>query len=265
MVAAARLPCPPYMKMAHAEELQGLPPAHLWALSHSPEGSRTLQQMLETIGGEARKTVLAAFRGRVTELLCCPHGNHVLQKLVEVMPPPAARFIYDELSTTSGGWVGLCQQGYGCRVLQRIFEHFPSEWLEDVVGDIKKSVEMLARHPMGNFVLQSILEHGAEHQRDMIVTLLLESFRALAVHRISSHVIERAVCYGSQTQRSLFVRAALDSYAAFGASRSGNLVLRKITHHAMGVERRALAETLKLVKGRRGSNFPFVTYGGSCT
>ena len=55
-----------------------------WALDS--KGCRMLQTLLKVSSTSAQQALIAGLRGHVLELLASPHGNHVLQRIVEALP-----------------------------------------------------------------------------------------------------------------------------------------------------------------------------------
>ena len=76
-----------------------------------------------------------AAQGHVQQALESPHANHVLQRAINLLAPSSVRFILDELMQCVHP-VALARHPFGCRVLQRLIEHFPPEWLEQPLREI---------------------------------------------------------------------------------------------------------------------------------
>ncbi len=62
--------------------------------------------------------------GNVLKCVKDQNGNHVIQKAIERVPPEHIQFIIDGFH---GQVYSLATHPYGCRVIQRIFEHCNEE------------------------------------------------------------------------------------------------------------------------------------------
>lgn len=74
------------------------------------------------MSGVDQQCLLASeLRGHESMLMEDQHGNHVLQKLIEhTKPPEKVQFLVDVVHRNVMRFVTHC---FGCRVVQRIFEH----------------------------------------------------------------------------------------------------------------------------------------------
>merc|ERR1712100_32989 len=100
-----------------------------------------------------------------TELYQSPHGNHVVTKIITVMPPTALQSLILELQ---GRVVNVARHQYGCRLLERLLEHCPVNQVACVIEELLSDAEPLCRHPYGNFVMQHIFEHGSQAWKEQI-------------------------------------------------------------------------------------------------
>jgi mRNA-binding protein PUF3 len=164
--------------------------------SKTADGCRRVQDALKSALMPDQKAMAHELRGHVCELLESPHGNHVLQLVVELLPPDAVDFVRSEILQRWSA-ADLAQQPYGCRVLERLIEHFPGDRLEGAVRDILCKVETLSADQYGNFVIQHLLEHGDEGQRRRIADVV-RSNAAHFVNGVSAcGVLDKALTYGS--------------------------------------------------------------------
>jgi len=164
-----------------------------WPLCLTRHGCRVVQVALEVAGQSDRLTLADALRGNVLEALKSPHANHVLQKCIKLLPSEQLHFVPVELV---GQARKLAQHPFGCRVLQRIIEHYEglqtSALVEEVItGD---AVE-LCKHSYGNYVLQHIFEFGMRPQISRLAAAMMPKARELARHWCGSHVVEKALLF----------------------------------------------------------------------
>merc|ERR1719210_2955837 len=118
--------------------------------------------------------------GHVWEKSASPHGNYVLQRCVEVMPPERVQFMISEMC---GRAVSAAQDAKRCRVLQRLIEHCPHWQTKPLVEELVASAERLFRHAYGNFVIQNILEQGEPECRHRLAEMMVPELKAMSKHR----------------------------------------------------------------------------------
>lgn len=220
--------------------LRWLHPATL-DLAFSACGCRVMQKVLEVAGGDDRASLIAQLRGHVTKLLESPHGNHVLQKFIEVMPPQSMQFMVDELAQYPGSWVAVVRHKFGCRVSERLLEHCSVEMTAPLTTVITADAHTLARHPYANYVVQHVIEYGSQAQRNIIISSLVQGGVAgLAQHRVASNVVEHAIEHCCQEGRETLARAILSDAVAMvsmGCSRYGSYSVRRLLEVLTGALR----------------------------
>lgn len=201
-------------------------------LSLTVHGCRVIQKAFDIAGGEDRDAFATKLHGNVKELLESQHGNHVLQKCVEVLPPHSVQFIIDELACWPLSWIGVAKHRFGCRVIERLLEHCPEHMVKPLIDAIVTVADVLARHPYGNYVVQHALEYGTSVQRSRLVAMFVETGVAfLAQHRIASNVIERAIAQVSNADQQTIGLALLTSpqtLVVVGCSRYGTHVVLRL-------------------------------------
>merc|ERR1712187_976650 len=84
--------------------------------------------------------LLKKFVPFVQQLYEDPHGNHVLSKLVEVMPSATLGPIIEQLHGTA---VQVAKHRYGCRVLERLIEHCSETQLSVLMEEVVAESEPL--------------------------------------------------------------------------------------------------------------------------
>jgi hypothetical protein len=150
-------------------------------------------------------------QGHVNEAIKNQQANHVLQKCIEVLPRGPARFILREIAeeqdtavkTANSKVVKAATDKYGCRVLQRLIEHFSDSEEQYVDEGLRQIVDRLieadgtrledagsrlVNDPFANYVFQSLIEHKAWDDR-VIKDVLAEDTVSLAQQKYSSHVL----------------------------------------------------------------------------
>ena len=70
------------------------------------------------------------------------NGNHVVQKVIECVPPKHLNFIVDSFK---GQVYQLSTHPYGCRVIQRILEHCDCDQTAQILDEIHPQTESLTQ------------------------------------------------------------------------------------------------------------------------
>lgn len=191
---------------------------HVWRLAAAPRGTQLLQQALLAACAEDRSRLVAELKGHVNEAwestAAAPQANYVLQKCIEALPLKDCHFICDEM--LAGDVTKAAHSKFGCRIFQRLIEHFPDEdvapLLEALLGEGDLQALMISR--FGNFVVQCILEHGPSEQRSRVAAVLVgeedKSFAKLAENKYASHVVQHAMKHCSVTDRRRLVSKVLE-------------------------------------------------------
>jgi len=176
----------------------------VWTLARSAKGSRDVQQALDDTDSDDVRVVLASeLRTHVWTAIKCRHANHVLQKCISTMRQQDFQFIIDELLHMGGPMaVGTAaRHRYGCRVLQRLFEHCSSTQLEGIVENLLLDAVELCTHTWGVYVMQHLFEHGAESHIAKLSQILTEHAATLGADELAPSVFSKAFTYASSEDR----------------------------------------------------------------
>ena len=73
-----------------------------WALASSKSGTRVVQAAMDVAEAPDKQLLTNVFKGRVWYALKSPHANHVLQKIIALMPPEKMHFVFEELGQMFG-------------------------------------------------------------------------------------------------------------------------------------------------------------------
>ena len=121
-------------------------------LGHSMDahGCRLVQRALALADDAGRVEIAQELRGHICEVLESPHGNYVLQRIIELMRPSVVSFVLGELTACMTPQE-LAKHRYGCRILERIIEHFPPRLLATSVDALLADAWDLCRHVYGKF------------------------------------------------------------------------------------------------------------------
>jgi len=138
--------------------------------------------------------------GHACEMMGSPHANHVLQKLIELLPPSQASFVLTEMSLK---WNAdyIAKHKFGCRILERVIEHFSASAstkriLDDFLDALlQHNVVQHMFHSFATFILQHILEHGSLSHKRVIVAALCSDLERGAKDTHASGVLDKALSF----------------------------------------------------------------------
>jgi len=161
------------------------------ALSLTQFGSRLVQQAVAVASSAQREQLAEALLRESrdedpTELFCSPHANHVVAKLIAVMPPARLGRVGEAMR---GEATSVARHQFGSRVLERLIEHCGENQIGFLLDEIMGDFEALARHQFGNFVVQRTLEHCSKARMHACVEKLLPHVLKHATHKTASNVV----------------------------------------------------------------------------
>jgi pumilio RNA-binding family len=155
-------------------------------LSLTQNGSRLVQQAFSVAQPYDRDLLADGLLEDPVELLCSPHANHVLAKLISVLPAPRLGRLWEALR---GEATTLARHQFGSRILERLIEHCSEDQIGFLLDELTADLEALARHQFGNFVVQRTLEHCTATRRHTCVEQLLPHVLKHATHKTASNVV----------------------------------------------------------------------------
>eukprot|EP00929_Paragymnodinium_shiwhaense_P103178 TRINITY_DN6649_c0_g1_i1.p1 TRINITY_DN6649_c0_g1~~TRINITY_DN6649_c0_g1_i1.p1 ORF type:complete len:421 (-),score=57.85 TRINITY_DN6649_c0_g1_i1:481-1683(-) len=194
-------------------------------------GCRLVQRALELAIEQELRWLLQELKGHVCEALESPHANHVLQKAIAFARPATVFFILKE-ALQWGEAANLARHQYGCRLIERLIEHFPLQALADMIDNILLDAPALSRHVYGNFVMQHLLEYGAMTHRQRIVEILRANLGSSATHHHMSRVLDKALTYAPPDDQRRLAEELLEQ--------DGLLLAMASQHHGFSPTQRLL-------------------------
>ena len=203
-------------------------------LALDARGCRIVQRTLELAHGESQLGMIAELKGHVCEMMQSPYGNYVLQICINVMRPSVVKFIMSELSHCYKP-AAIARHKFGCRVLERLIEHFHPDELQDFLAEILADASRLCKHVYGNFVMQHILEHGTHIQRKQVIACLHEDLVGISVSNSACCVLDMALTYSEVRDQENLATAIL-----------GQSLLSAMVQHHGGI--RATQRLMRVVR-----------------
>ncbi|KAI0950570.1 hypothetical protein AcV7_008993 [Taiwanofungus camphoratus] len=174
---------------------------HILPLSLQMYGCRVVQKAVEYILPEQQATFVKELDTSVLRCVKDANGNHVIQKLIERVAPERLGFI----NAFRGYVYDLSTHPYGCRVLQRCFEHLPDEQTRPLLDELHKYVVNLMQDQFGNYVVQFVLEHGKPQDKAVIISKLRGQMLNMARHKFASNVCEKALIMADPESRRVLI------------------------------------------------------------
>jgi len=176
-------------------------------LSFDVAGCRVVQEALDIASLDEASEIASALRYQIRAAAVCPHANHVVQKVVELLPPSRAEFVVEELRDVV---LEMASHSYACRILCRLVEHYAATpQTISLINDLLKHAGTLLNHVYGHYVLQLALEHGSHGQRRTIVTAILPRLWSAARQSHANHVLITALRFCCDADRDALVAGLL--------------------------------------------------------
>jgi pumilio RNA-binding family len=111
----------------------------------------------------------------------------------------------------------LSRHSYGCRVVQRMVEHFAEAQKSRVLDAIIACHTSLFDDVYGNYVIQCVVSNGRPADRDIIFQYITvnNNVMNLSKKKQASNVVETMLRHGDADQRKKIVQRMLDVSALF--------------------------------------------------
>jgi pumilio RNA-binding family len=194
-------------------------------LSNQVYGCRVVQKALEIVNDDSLLELLSELHGNVLSCIHDQNGNHVIQKCIEVVNKRAsqnegrgnlemARLFKHEtqiiLDCVTEDILALSRHPYGCRVFQRILEHFDEKQKDHILNCICNFHEELLDDQYGNYVIQHVLRFGRTSDRDSVLNIVVKNgLLHLSRQKFASNVVEKLLKYGNDNHRKVIVHEML--------------------------------------------------------
>lgn len=198
-------------------------------------------QAIEYILPEQQIAIVKELEPHVLKCVKDANGNHVglslysmaplspyiqvVQKLIERVPAERLSFI----PTFKGSVFELSTHPYGCRVLQRCFEHLGEEQTRPLMDELHKYIINLMQDQFGvrqkctractsdqltllqNYVVQYVLEYGKQHDRALVISKLRGQMLHMSRHKFASNVCEKALLTADPESRRALIQEMMTS------------------------------------------------------
>jgi len=200
------------------------------ALSLTKYGCRLVQKAIDLADAVLRARIARNILPHASDIYTSPNANHVLGKLVEIMPQSQLGPLWEALR---GQTAAVARHRFGSRILQRSVEHCSEVDSGFLLDEVQSELEALARHPFGNFVVQTLLEHGSEARRRACVERLLPHVLEHATHKTASNVVQCLLEHSDVESQAAIADAFLAGHGvlsleAIASTRYGSFVVQRL-------------------------------------
>eukprot|EP01063_Lacrimia_lanifica_P029443 TRINITY_DN448_c0_g3_i2.p1 TRINITY_DN448_c0_g3~~TRINITY_DN448_c0_g3_i2.p1 ORF type:complete len:658 (+),score=208.98 TRINITY_DN448_c0_g3_i2:149-2122(+) len=157
-------------------------------LSMQPYSCRMVQRVMDVIDEQDCVALAHELDGHVPKCVQDQHGNHVVQKFIDLYPNHCAFIVRSFVGRVEE----IATHSYGCRVVQRVLEKCrESEEIIKVLEDILFYVQRLSLDSYGNYVVQHVVRHGHPEYQYAITAKLAGQFATMSTHKFASNVMEK--------------------------------------------------------------------------
>jgi hypothetical protein len=197
-------------------------------LTLGPAGCRVVQKALEQQDRTSVAQVAAGLKGAVEDAIRSPHGNYVVQKIIDVLTAQEVPFILEEIHRA--GPELACHQ-YGCRVYCQLQKKWALyQGTINLMDRLLSETQGLAQEIYGHHVAECVLEHGLPEQRSIIIQQLERNIVLIAQSQKGAYVLEKAFQSGTpeQTQQlaTALLMASSSEFAVLTSSQWGCMAIR---------------------------------------
>lgn len=158
-------------------------------LSLQMYGCRVIQKALEWCDESLRVKLIKELHGNVIRCVRDQNGNHVIQKVIESVPPHHVQFIVDAFTDKT---LELSTHPYGCRVIQRLLEFCETRQKNPLMDEIVRYTLDLAMDQYGNYVIQHVMKNASNQWKDKVIQMVAQNVVTFSKHKFASNVIEKS-------------------------------------------------------------------------
>eukprot|EP01060_Flectonema_neradi_P008506 TRINITY_DN1607_c2_g1_i1.p1 TRINITY_DN1607_c2_g1~~TRINITY_DN1607_c2_g1_i1.p1 ORF type:complete len:513 (+),score=95.72 TRINITY_DN1607_c2_g1_i1:131-1669(+) len=222
---------------------------NMMELSLQPFACRMVQKVLEVVDSNDCFALAKELDGQIPRFVQDQHGNHVVQKLIDLMP-----YNSDFIVASFVGRVHeVATHSYGCRVVQRVLEKCrESPQIVQVLEEILFHVQSLVVDQYGNYVVQHVVKHGHPQYQLAITSKLSGKYGSMATHKFASNVIEKMLetvesSRVSVLEEMMLPSASDDSISVLAMAAMdpfGNYVVQKLLDLSADQQKRSILEHL---------------------
>lgn len=157
-----------------------------------------MQQALEHVLVEQQAELIQELEPDILKVVKDQNGNHVVQKIIELVPRQHIGFILD---CFRGRVSELASHTYGCRVIQRVLEHGTEFDKAVIMEELHSCAQLLITDQYGNYVIQHVVQHGRPEDKSKMIQIVTNQLVTLSKHKFASNVVEKCIEHGNDEER----------------------------------------------------------------
>jgi hypothetical protein len=196
------------------------------SLSRDQYGCRVMQKFLSSCQEEHRARIVAVLmRQDLASLIQDPHANHVMHRLMELLPAEQTQAIQKFYAGNVGP---LSRHKYASRVLLRVLRHGDPSLVAALKSELAPFISELAYDQFGNYAVQELIEHaGTCEERGEVLQSLRGGFVRMSMQKYASNVVEKSLRFGTKEEREGIIAEIIDgeSFTLDKEMGSGDLAL----------------------------------------
>lgn len=217
---------------------------HIVDFSQDQDGSRLIQRFMEDGNTHNAMQIFNEVKPVLRELVTDVFGNYVVQKLLE----SGIQEVRDEVvESMRGDVLNLSLQTYGCRVVQKAFDHVDFHQQLTLAAELDGAVPSCVLNQNANHVIQKCIETMPDNCQ-FIINSFLGRVLELSCHAYGCRVLQRVFekCRNQSHLKEL-LDEVLANTAALVADQYGNYVVQ---HALINSPRPIQAEIIRILSPR---------------
>ncbi|XP_057837273.1 pumilio homolog 5 [Cryptomeria japonica] len=208
---------------------------HIVEFSADQQGSRFIQQKLETSNSEEKALVFQEVLPQASTLMTDVFGNYVIQKFFEHGTDQQRQELANQLV---GHVLTLSLQMYGCRVVQKALEVVDVDMQTQLVSELDGNVMRCVRDQNGNHVIQKCIESVPTDRIQFIISSFYGQVVNLSMHPYGCRVIQRVLEHCTEEQKDHgIMEEILQAACSLAQDQYGNYVAQHVLEHGKPHER----------------------------
>lgn len=188
-----------------------------------------MSQAFDYILLEQQVELALALQPNLTFLMQNTHGNHVAQKIVDVLPRNELNFVMDCMR---GQVAQMSMQQCACRVVQRMLSKGNDQDRKVIFDEVLADVTKLATSQYGNYVTQAVIEIATPEERDRLLRRIMPTAASLSRLQSASNVVEKFILLGNR-EHLLMLRAAFSSPGEDGRPELVNMMQNQFANYTI--------------------------------
>jgi len=212
--------------------------SHVVEFSGDQNGSRFIQQKLETANSDEKEQVFKEIQPNLLQLMTDVYGNYVIQKMFEHGNQSQKKILANQMK---GHVWTLSLQMYGCRVVQKAFEYVLTDQQASLVKELdgpNSQILKIVRDQNGNHVVQKAIERIPGEHIQFIVDAHRGQMMKMSTHQYGCRVVQRMLEHCQPKVKRVILDELLQNIQPLILDSYGNYVVQNIIQKGEPQDRR---------------------------